>query len=85
MTGLVAVAFYTYGASLLLCRVTGVEDIRPVGALLSLLAAGLALLFTFDAEPVQSLVRWIYRQGYLLLLVPLGLVLGRSMLLGGGR
>ena len=85
MTGLVAVAFYTYGASLLLCRVTGVEDIRPVGALLSLLAAGLALLFTFDAEPVQSLARWIYRQGYLLLLVPLGLVLGRSMLFGGGR
>ena len=33
--GLVAAAFYLYAAALLLCRTMGVEDNRPVGALLS--------------------------------------------------
>ena len=80
MTGLVAAAFYTYAAALLLCRMSGAEDLRPVGALLSLLVLGLALLFNFDSDVILAVVRLIYRRGYLLLLIPLGLLLGRPLL-----
>ena len=82
MTGLAAAAFYTYAAALLLCRVTGAEDIRPAGALLTLAVMGLVLLFNFDSEPILTAVRLVYRWGYLLLLAPLLLLLGRSLLDG---
>ena len=85
MTGLVAAAFYLYAGALLLCRATGVEDVRPVGALLVLLGAGLVLLFNFDAAPIQSNLRLIYRWGQLLFLAPMGLLLIRSLLGGRGR
>ena len=80
MTGLVATAFYTYAAALLLSRVTGVEDVRPMGALLTLLVMGLVLLFNFDSDVILGFVRLIYRQGHLLFLIPLGLILARSLL-----
>ena len=80
MTGLVVAAFYTYAAALLLCRVTGMEDVRPVGALLVLGALGMVLLFNFDSDAILSFVRLIYRQGYLLFLIPLGLILARALL-----
>ena len=79
MTGLVAAAFYTYAAALLICRTGGVEDVRPVGALLVLGLMGTVLLFNFDSGAVLSVVRLIYRQGHLLLLVPMGLLLVRSL------
>ena len=80
MTGLVVAAFYTYAAALLLCRVTGMEDVRPVGALLVLGALGMVLLFNFDSDAILGFVRLIYRQGYLLFLIPLGLILARALL-----
>ena len=80
VTGLAAAAFYTYAAALLVCRVTGTEDIRPIGSLLALLVLGLVLLFNFDSDAVLSVVRLIYRRGFLLFLAPLGLVWGRSLL-----
>lgn len=80
MTGLVAAAFYTYAAALLLVRVTGGEDLRPVGALLVLLVSGLALLFNFDSDAILAFVRLVYRQGHWLFLAPLGLILIRSLL-----
>ena len=58
-----------------------VEDLRPVGALLVLLCMGLVLLFNFDSDEVLFAVRLVYRWGYLLLLVPLGLLWGRSLFL----
>ena len=79
MTGLVAAAFCVYAAALLLCRVTGVEDVRPVGALLVLFVMGLVLLFNFDSDSVLALVRLVYRRGYVLFLLPLGPVLVRSL------
>ncbi len=81
MTGLVAAAFYAYAAALLLCRMTGVEDVRPIGGLLVLLVMGLVLLFNFDSDVVLSVVRFIYHRGYLLFLLPLGLLWGRSLLI----
>ena len=80
-TGLVGAAFYLYAAALLLCRTMAVEDLRPVGALLVLLCMGLVLLFNFDSDEVLFAVRLVYRWGYLLLLVPLGLLWGRSLFL----
>ena len=84
MTGLVAAALYAYAAALLLCRVTGGEDVRPVGALLVLFVMGLVLLFNFDSDAILSTVRLIYRRGYLLFLLPLGLLLVRAPLSGRG-
>ena len=78
--GLVAAAFYLYAAALLLCRTMAVEDLRPVGALLTLLCMGLVLLFNFDSDAVLSAVRLIYRRGYLLLALPALLLWGRSLL-----
>lgn len=80
MTGLVAAAFHTYAAALLLCRATGVEDLRPVGALLALGVMGLVLLFNFDSDAILAFVRLVYRQGQWLFLIPLGLILVRSLL-----
>jgi hypothetical protein len=80
MTGLVASAFYTYGAALLLCRAAGVEDLRPTGALLTLLVMGLVLLFNLDSDDILSFVRLSYRQGHWLLLLPSVLIGGRSLL-----
>ncbi len=85
MTGLVAAAFYTYAAALLLCRVTAVEDVRPVGALLVLGVMGLVLLLNFDSDAILGYVRLVYRQGHLLFLIPLGLILGRSLLQRGAK
>ena len=81
-TGLVAGAFYLYAASLLYCRVTGVEDIRPPGALLVLLTVGLVLLFNFDSEGVLAFVKAVYHWGYLLFLGPMLLLWARSLLFG---
>lgn len=78
-TGLVTAAFYAYAAALLVCRMTGVKDIRPIGALVVLAVMGLVLLFNFDSEVVLGLVRRIYAQGYLLFLLPLGLLLVRAL------
>ena len=80
MTGLVAAAFYAYAAALLVCNMTGTEDLRPLGGLLALLVMGLALLFNFDSGAILSAVRLVYRQGYVLFLAPLGLLWGRSLL-----
>ena len=80
MTGLVAAAFYVYAAALLICQTTGVEDLRPLGALLVLLVMGLVLLFNFDSDAILSAVRLIYHEGYLLFLLPLGFLWGRSLL-----
>lgn len=80
MTGLVAAAFYTYAAALLLCRALGMEDVRPVGALLVLGVAGAVLLFNFDSDAILTVVRLVYRQGHWLFLAPLGLILGWSLL-----
>ena len=80
MTGLVTAGFYTYAAALLLCRAAGAEDLRPVGALLALLVMGLVLLFNFDSDGILAAVRLVYRAGQLLLLVPMGLLFGRSLL-----
>ena len=85
MTGLVVAAFYTYAAALLLCRVTGAEDMRPMGALLVLMVMGLVLLFNFDSDAVLSVVRLVYHRGQLLFLLPLGLLYGRSLLQRRGR
>ena len=63
------------------CMTMAVEDLRPVGALLVLLCMGLVLLFNFDSDQVLFAVRLVYRWGYLLLLVPLGLLWGRSLFL----
>ncbi len=82
MTGLVVAAFYTYAAALLISRISGAEDIRPLGALMTLEVTGLVLLFNFDSDRVLAGVRLIYRQGYLLFLLPLGLLWIRSLLFG---
>lgn len=82
--GLVVAAFCLYAAALLFCRMMGAEDLRPVGALLVLLAMGLVLLFNFDSEAVLTGVRLLYDRGYLLLLLPLGLLWGRSALVRRG-
>ena len=81
MTGLVAAAFYAYAAALLLCRMMGVEDVRPIGSLLVLLVMGLVLLLNFDSDVILGFARLVYRQGYLLFLLPLGLLWGRSLLI----
>ncbi len=78
-TGLVVAAFFTYAGVLLLCRMTGAEDVRPVGALLSLTVTGLVLLFNFDSDTVLTAVRLVYRQGHLLLVTPIGLACTRSL------
>ena len=80
MTGLVTAAFYIYAATLLFCRVTGVEDIRPTGALSVLLVIGLVLLFNFDSDAILTCVRLVYRRGYLMLLFPMGVVSARALL-----
>ena len=85
MTGLATAAFYTYAAALLLCRTVGVEDVRPVGALLALGVLAMVLLFNFDSDAVLTFVRLVYRWGSLLLLLPLGLLWGRAMLQGRSR
>ena len=80
MAGLAAAGFYLYAAALLLCRLTGGEDIRPVGALMGLLAVSLALLFNFDASVLQAVLRAVYARGSWLLLCPLLLLLlGRAL------
>ena len=79
MTGLVAAAFHTYAGALLVCRTMGVEDVRPVGALLTLLVAGAVLLFNFDSDRVLAFVRLVYRRGHLLFLLPMGLLMARSL------
>jgi len=68
MGGLVTAGLYVYAASLLLCRTMRIEDIRPVGGLLVLLAVGTLLLFNFDAERILALVRLVYHGGALLFL-----------------
>jgi len=75
----VAAAFYTCAGALLLCRTMGVEDVRPVGALLTLLVAGAVLLFNFDSDEVLAFVRSAYRRGHLLFLLPMGLLIARSL------
>lgn len=80
MTGLVAAAFYVYAAALLFCRALHVEDVRPVGALLALLAVGEVLLFNFDSDAILTVVRLMYRQGQWLFLLPMGLIMARSLL-----
>ena len=83
--GLAAAAFYTYAAALLLCEVTGVEDVRPVGGLLVLLVTGLVLLFNFDSDAILTGVRLVYSRGQLLFLLPMALLLGRALLQGRSR
>ena len=83
MGALVAAGFYVYAASLLLCQGAGVEDIRPVSGLLTLLVLLALLLFNFDSERVLRVVRLIYRQGWLLLTVPLAGLLLLSWVKGG--
>ncbi|MBQ9924285.1 MAG: hypothetical protein IJO66_06670, partial [Clostridia bacterium] len=79
MTGLAAAAFYLYAAALLLCRIAEVEDVRPVGALTVLLGMGSVLLFNFDSDGILAVVRMAYQLGYLLLLLPMALLWGRSL------
>lgn len=79
MTGLVVAGLYIYAAALLLCRASGAEDLRPAGALLTLLGMGLVLLFNFDSHSILAVAGLIYRWGYLLLLPPLGLLWVRSL------
>lgn len=80
MTGLAVAAFYTYAGALLLCRALRVEDIRPVGALLALGVVSLVLLFNFDSDGVLAFVRLAYRQGHLLFLLPMGLLMVQALI-----
>ena len=57
----------------------GVEDVRPIGALTVLLGMGSVLLFNFDSDGILAVVRMAYQQGYLLLLLPMALLWGRSL------
>lgn len=79
-TGLVAAAFYTYAAALLLSQALAVEDIRPIGALLGLQVIGLVLLCNFDSDMILTAVRLVYDWGYLLFLIPLVLFCGRALM-----
>ena len=78
--GLVAAAFYTYAAALLLNQALAVEDIRPIGALLGLQVIGLVLLCNFDSDMILTAVRLVYDWGYLLFLIPLVLFCGRALM-----
>ena len=44
------------------------------------LRVGAVLLFNFDSDMILDLVRCVYRQGHLLLLLPLGPLVVRSLL-----
>lgn len=73
-------AFYLYAGSLLLCRMTGLGDIRPVGAGLCALAATLGLLLHGGGMHMETLAAGIYNCGWTLAAVPVALVLMGSML-----
>lgn len=71
-------AYYVYAGSLLFCKSTGLQDIRPVGAGLSGLSLGLMLLLHLDGGRPEDLGAWLYQWGWAPAAVPavLGGLLG---------
>lgn len=78
-------AFYLYAGSYLLCKMTGLGDIRPVGAGLCALATMLGLMLYGGGTYMESLAAGIYNWGWLLGAVPVALMLTGSMLRRGKR
>lgn len=76
---LCAGAFYLYAGSLLLCRMTGLEDIRPPAAGLCALGTGLGLVLHSGGTVMEGVTAELYTRGWLLAVVPVGLVLGGSL------
>lgn len=72
-------AFYLYAGSLLLCHMTGLGDIRPVGAGLCALSATLGLLLHSGGTYMETLANDIYNWGWALATVPVALMLTGSM------
>lgn len=68
--GLLAVSGYLYAAALLLCRTTGIGDVRPPALSFSAAAATLALLVSQNAEWTATASSAVRSNLYLLALVP---------------
>lgn len=72
-------AFYLYAGSLLFCRVTGLQDIRPVGVGLSALSAGVGLLLHEGEGFLTLLSLWMYSWGWALGVLPVGVAVMLSL------
>ncbi len=71
ISGLLAAAFYVYAAALLYCRLFRARDVRPVAAVMAAMCTGAMLLLHFSSEGMTQTVSFLYRNAYLLLLLPL--------------
>ena len=63
-------ALYLYAASVLFCRTFGVRDVRPAACCMSALAAALVLALCCVAA-ADTVVPYLYRDGWLLAVVPI--------------
>lgn len=68
--GILSVAGYLYAAALLLCRTTGIGDVRPPALSFSAVAASLALLVSKNTNWTNTAATLIVDNLYLLALAP---------------
>lgn len=79
MTGAILVsAFYLYAACVLFAQSFGVRDIRPLGMSACALAVTLILVLYYDSETTQTVLKTLYRDAWLLALLPVPFLLIRT-------
>lgn len=80
MTGaLLSSAIEIFAAGVCVCKAFGVRDVRPVVCVLSALTVSAILVLYYDSEPTLSILKCLYRDAWLLLVVPLPLLwIGRK-------
>ena len=71
-------ALYLYAAGVLLCKTFGVRDVRPVACGLSMLSVTTILVLYYDTEATVRILRILYRDAWLLAVVPLPLLCMRG-------
>lgn len=68
-------SFYLYAATVLFCKSFSVRDARPAALLVSGIAVTLMLVLYYDSEMTVSLLQWLYKNGWVLVSVPIPLIL----------
>jgi len=70
--------FYLYAAGVLFSRTFGVRDIRPAALCLSGIAIALILVLYYNTETTVAVLRFLYRNGWILISVPMPIILLKS-------
>ena len=68
-------AFYLYAACVLFCKTFRVGDVRPVALCVSGITVTLILVLYYETETTATILRYLYRDAWLLISVPFPLIL----------